>query len=133
MEIPVLESLSNTVKSLQAARLTTLLKRNPRTGVSEPITAQKMKFSVKDFFSKCDHICSFLRIWSHLLNKSLIENFILWAVNCLQILYNNSQKSQENIYVGPFLNKVQKQLFTDVLKKQLFLKISQISQENICV
>ena len=79
----MLESLSNTVKSLQAVRLTTLLKRNPRTGVSEPITAQKMKFSVKDFLSKCDHICSFLRIWSHLLNKSLIENLILWAVNCL--------------------------------------------------
>ena len=26
-------------------------------------TAQKMKFSIKDFFSKCDQICSFLRIW----------------------------------------------------------------------
>ena len=34
-------------------------------------TAQKMKFSVKNFFSKCDQIRSFLRIWSHLLNKSL--------------------------------------------------------------
>ena len=31
-------------------------------------TAQKMKFSIKDFFSK-------LRIWSHLLKKSLMENF----------------------------------------------------------
>ena len=38
-------------------------------------TAQKMKFSIKDFFSKCDQIRSFLRIWSHLLKKSLIENF----------------------------------------------------------
>ena len=26
------------------------------------ITAQKMKFSIKDFFSKCDQIRSFLRI-----------------------------------------------------------------------
>ena len=26
-------------------------------------TAQKMKFSIKDFFSKCDQICSFLRIY----------------------------------------------------------------------
>ena len=24
-------------------------------------TAQRMKFSIKDFFSKCDHIRSFLR------------------------------------------------------------------------
>ena len=31
---------------------------------------------MKDFFSKCDQIRSFLRIWSHLLKKSLMENFI---------------------------------------------------------
>ena len=43
-------------------------------------TAQKMKFSIKDFFSKCDQIRSFLRIWSHLLNKSLMVNFIFCAV-----------------------------------------------------
>ena len=35
-----------------------------------------MKFSIKDFFSKCDQICSFLWIWSHLLKKPLMENFI---------------------------------------------------------
>ena len=35
-----------------------------------------MKFSIKDFFSKCDQIHSFLRIWSHLLMKSLMEHFI---------------------------------------------------------
>ena len=40
------------------------------------ITAQKMKFSIKDFFSKCDQIHRKLRIWSHLLKKSLMENFI---------------------------------------------------------
>ena len=43
-------------------------------------TAQKMKFSTKDFFIKCDQIRSFLRIWSDLLEKSLIENFIFCAV-----------------------------------------------------
>ena len=42
-----------------------------------------MKFSIKDFFSKYDQIRSFLRILSHLLKKSLIENFILCAVNSL--------------------------------------------------
>ena len=36
-------------------------------------TAQKVKFSIKDFFSKCDQIWSFLRIWSHLL-----EHFAQW-------------------------------------------------------
>ena len=39
-----------------------------------------MKFSSKDFFSKCDQIRSFLRIWSRLLKKSLMENFIFCAV-----------------------------------------------------
>ena len=39
-----------------------------------------MKFSIKDFSSKCDEIRSFLRIWSHLLKKSLMANFILCAV-----------------------------------------------------
>ena len=46
------------------------------------ITAQKMKFSIKDFFSKCkcDQIRRKLGIWSHLLRKSSMENFILCAV-----------------------------------------------------
>ena len=43
-------------------------------------TAQTTKFFTKDFFSKCDQICSFLRIWSNLLKKSLIENSIFCAV-----------------------------------------------------
>ena len=40
-----------------------------------------MKFSIKDFFSKWDQIRSFLRIWSHLLKNSVMENFIFCAVN----------------------------------------------------
>ena len=35
-----------------------------------------MKFSIKDFISKCDHIRRKLQIWSHLLKKSLMNNFI---------------------------------------------------------
>ena len=38
-----------------------------------------MKFSIKDFFSKCYRK---MRIWSHLLKKSLMKNFIFCAV-CL--------------------------------------------------
>ena len=37
---------------------------------------KKMKFSIKDFFGKCDQTRSFSRIWQQLLKKSLIENFI---------------------------------------------------------
>ena len=32
-----------------------------------------------DFFSKCDQIRSFLQIWSHLLTKSVMENFVFCA------------------------------------------------------
>ena len=39
-----------------------------------------MKISINDFFSKYDKIRSFLRIWSHLLKKSLMEKFIFSAV-----------------------------------------------------
>ena len=45
-------------------------------------TAQKMKFSIKDFFSKCDQI----QIWWHLLMKSLMENFTFCAVQF--VLFN---------------------------------------------
>ena len=55
---------------------------------STEITAQKMKFFIKDFLSKCDQIWSFLRIWSHLLKKSLMENFVFCAVNKrLEVLF----------------------------------------------
>ena len=43
-------------------------------------TTQKMKFSIKSFFSKYDQIRRKLRIWSHLQKKSFMENFIFCAV-----------------------------------------------------
>ena len=36
-----------------------------------------------DLVSKCDQIFSFQRIWSHLLEKCLMEDFIFCAVNVL--------------------------------------------------
>ena len=57
------------------------------------VTAQKMKFSIKDFFSKCDQIRSFQRIWSHLLKKLLMENFIFCAVT-----YFSQNQSTFNIF-----------------------------------
>ena len=64
------------------------------------ITVQKMKFSNQDFSSKCDQICSFLRIWSHLLEKSLMGNFIFSAVH-----FNN--KFEEILdYHAPIKQKV---------------------------
>ena len=42
--------------------------------------AQKMKFLITDFFSKCDQIRRKLRICSDLLKKSVMENLIFCAV-----------------------------------------------------
>ena len=57
-------------------------------------TAQKMKFPIKDFFS-------FLRIWSHLLKKSLTENFIFCTVwvhkNSFFVLHVVSLKQKLNL------------------------------------
>ena len=44
------------------------------------IIVQKMKFFIKDFFRK-------LRIWSHLLKKSLMQNFIFVQCILCRVLY----------------------------------------------
>ena len=49
------------------------------------LIAQIMTFSIRDFFSKCDQIRRKIRNWSHLLKKSLMENFIFCAVSIADI------------------------------------------------
>ena len=44
-----------------------------------------MKFSIKDFHSKCDQIRRKLWIWSHLLKKALMENFIFLCSDTLTL------------------------------------------------
>ena len=46
----------------------------------KPSTAQKLKFFITNLFRKCDQIHWKLRIWSHLLKKSLVECFVFCAV-----------------------------------------------------
>ena len=55
---------------------------NPQISTGNMSTLQKKKktFLFKDFVSKCDQICSKLRIWSYLFKKSFIENSIFCAV-----------------------------------------------------
>ena len=50
-------------------------------------TTQNIKFSMKVSFSKCDQIRRKLGIWSYLLKKSLMENFIF--VQC-HILFSKA-------------------------------------------
>ena len=42
-----------------------------------------MNFFLKHLFTKCEHIRTKLQIYSHLLNKSLTENFIFCVVNII--------------------------------------------------
>ena len=54
-------------------------------------TTQKMKFSIKNFFCKCDQI-QIGQNWSHLLKKSLMENFNFCAVTVINSLMPNIEK-----------------------------------------
>ena len=42
-------------------------------------------FSIKNFFDKCDQICDFLRVWSHLLKNFSMKN--LYLVKWLETIY----------------------------------------------
>ena len=47
----------------------------------------KMKFSITDFFNKCDKTCIFLQTWSHLLKKSLMGNFIFFCSEVQSVIH----------------------------------------------
>ena len=47
---------------------------------------KKMKLSIMGFFSKCDQIRRKLRIWSHLLKKSVMKKYFIF---CAVDLHNN--------------------------------------------
>ena len=75
--------------------------------VQDMTTTQKMKFFVKDFLSKCDQIHRKLWIWSHLLKKSLMEDFIFCArddlVNPKTLINFTSMKESLSIVVKLYL------------------------------
>ena len=57
------------------------------------VTVQKMKLSIKDFSSKCNQIRSFLCLWSKLLKKFVIENFIF-----LCSVYKAQRRSSPHVH-----------------------------------
>ena len=84
-------------------------------------SVQKMKFSINNFFSKCKQIRSFLRVWSHLLKKSLLEYFIFmhWIFR-LSFLQNICNFSLYLIHVTKFERmKSGKAKVNDYLIRQL--------------
>ena len=78
-----------------------------------------MKFSIKDFFSKCDQIHRKQWIWSHLLKKSLMENFIFCGVNVL----NN----------GTFVRRYLHVIFENVSEINFSLPLDQIGKTELCL
>ena len=77
-------------------------------------TAHKMKFSIKNFFGKCDQTHSFLRIWPRLLKKSLTENFIFGAVFALAFLHRLERWSWKFRTFCEYVFSMSK-LLTDIL------------------
>ena len=59
-----------------------------------------MKFSIKNYFSKCDQIRKKLRIWLHLLKKSLMENYIFvqWWYHVKSSTYHFHVKTNISAY-----------------------------------
>ena len=77
---PINYRMENQTKEKQAVQFLTW--RHPeKTHNGSSYMAQKIRFPIKDFFSKCKYIRSFLRIWSNILKKFLVENFIFCAVS----------------------------------------------------
>ena len=66
-------------------------------------TVQKMKFSIKNFLSKCNQICSFLRIWSRLLKRSSMKNFF---VQCWFNRIDRKAVTFKKILVGVLLELI---------------------------
>ena len=96
------------------------------------ITAQKIKFSIKDFFSKCEKIFSFLRIWSHLLQKSLMEHFIFFCSGCcyLQIWLKASNYIRKSSILVAGLAET---ATGDVLyQKDILKSFAKFAGKNLC-
>ena len=80
-----------------------------------------MKFSMKDFTSKCDQICSFLRIWSYLLKKSIFCA-VTWKTENLK----NATRIPK-MYLKNEKWKILKLCFKDyILRNYLFLSESDL-------
>ena len=60
-------------------------------------TYQKIKFSIKDFFSKCDRIRKKLWTWSHLVKKFLMEKIHFL---CSAEYINNALKMSKKVSIA---------------------------------
>ena len=73
-----------------------------------------MKFFIKNFFSKYDQIRSFLQNGSDLLKKSLMENFISFAVTGTE--YSTALKQSRALVKS----RIIQEFFYEITKSQMF-------------
>ena len=97
------------------------------------LTGQQKKFSIKDFFSKCHQIRSFLRIRSHLLKKFLMENFIfLCSDYCKEYSKFNTSLIVLNICICSIVFwENNKKRFCSGCEEYCFPKVVQVLIETI--
>ena len=63
-----------------------------------------MKFSIKDFFGKCDQIRKKLRIWSHLPKKSFMVNFIIFVQWYLELVTSTEAMEVKYSFISSLLS-----------------------------
>ena len=80
-----------------------------------------MKFSTKDFFSKCDQISRKLQIWSHLLKKSLMKNFIFVPYITKHLAQNYELKQADLFYANLFTSLEASASFMKIEERSLFI------------
>ena len=71
---------------------------------NQSIMNGKIRFFIKDVFSKCDQIPRKQQTWSHLMNKSLMENFIFCTMVTFLIFPDLNFKMSE--ILRNFQNKI---------------------------
>ena len=86
-----------------------------------------MKFSINDLLSKCDQICRNLRIWSHLMKKSIMENSIFCAVNfsqkkLLSFLTDTNTVTMTHVNMSAALLRTDSALFKSNVSRELYLR-----------
>ena len=86
-----------------------------------------MKYSTKGFLSKCDQIRRKLRVLSHLLNKSVMENFLL---NTYFWRYASFDVQMLNPFVYIFVVKYKFLPNKSVRESSIKLKIGMLYEMN---
>ena len=98
---------------------------------------QFTNFSINYFFSKCDQIRRFLRIWSYLLKKALMEKFISCAVK-FKLLLNEilikwiSVILSVSIHSGKLFYNKQKHSPVVFCKKGAFRNFAKFTGKHLC-